>query len=130
MDFVSDAYAAYAWTDAFGVHGGDDTGGALDFISDEIPSGRKLTAATASENMLVGCFDGEYGEAYMLAGFTDPLYGKETDVMLAFDGVRSVAIYTATKDGCRVEATNIKNGKVNVTLPCGGGAFIVPLKGE
>lgn len=121
---IANAYKAYSWTETFAVHSENDQGSPLDSISDKIPSGRKIKKVTASENAIVGCFDGENGEAYMLCNMVDPMYDTSSDVTLTFDGCKYVAVYERGKEP-RVE--KLHGGAFSVTLSAGEGVFVVPL---
>ncbi len=121
---LADAIFAYSWTESFAVHGENDYGSALDFISDRVLENRTLKSVTATENVLVGCFDGEKGEAYLMTNFVDPQYETAVELTATFTDVQYVGVYTRGNEPCVVK---LENGKYSVNLGAGEAVFLVPL---
>lgn len=84
-----------------------------------------LDEVNSSQDSLIGCFENEQGyEGYMVVNFTEPLFNIENKIDMTFRGVDKAIIYV-NGEPCEKD---LKDGKLELTLGGGEGAFVVPYK--
>ena len=134
IQLFASAYRAYDFTKCMSVC--IQTYGAENFKSElkamntllDFTDRRYVSAMETEGNCLVGCFDREEDEAYMLVNYgypgeTDPI---ELTVTLK-GGATHIAVYGGKDYEGIPEVFAAKDGKLTLTLAPGDGKFIVPL---
>ncbi len=82
-----------------------------------------LTKVDSRYDAIVGCFDKEGQDGYMVVNYTAPDLNMTNMVTLTFEGCTQALVYT--EEG--VEQINlVADGSLRVTLGCGQAAFIIP----
>lgn len=103
------------------MSGKDDTFG--DIKDMEIKDTGSLTSITSRYDTIVGCFDKEGQDGFMVVNYTDPINDYTNAVTLTFENCTQALVYT--EDG--VKQVNLtENGEIRLTLDAGQGAFVIP----
>lgn len=72
---------------------------------------------------IVGCFDKDGQDGYMVVNYTAPDLDQTNMVTLTFPGCTRALVYT--EEG--TEQVNLVDGAIRLTLNCGQAAFIIPV---
>ena len=132
LQTFASAFLAYDWVRTFGITDFSDGQGstAIGLLSEDVDFSdrRYLSSVETTGDCLIGCFEREEDEGYLLVNFRDSRM-KEFEVSLTLKGEADyLAVYGgegATKDPEIVKA----NKQVcKITLKSGEGKFVVPLK--
>lgn len=121
----SSVYLSYDWVKAIPVSeaGGE---GSLELLMLGEPdfSNTSLKSATASEDTVIGCFNSDNGEAFMVVNYGDTKTQRQSLVELEFSSGKRVAIYG---EGEEPRIVKLKKGKLSLDIPVGAGYFITLL---
>ncbi len=83
-----------------------------------------LTGVTSRYDAIVGCFDKDGQDGYMVVNYTAPDLDQTNMVTLTFDGCTQVLVYT--EDGTQ-QLNLVDDGSVRITLGSGQAAFVIPV---
>ena len=119
----SNAYLSYDWEKLVSVYGEENSGmniafrlmGEADFTDTAIKS------VTASHDTIVGCFDSEYGEAFMLVNYENPVLQQSSSVEMEFTKGEYAAVYG--KDQAP-QIIKLEKGKLQLELGVSEGLFV------
>ncbi len=121
----SDAYLSYNWQKtAVAPKGGESENQAILMLGDTDFSNTAINNVAATEDTVVGCFNSDKGEAFMVVNYGDPSNKTPSDIEIEFSKGKYVAIYG---EGVEPEIVKLKNGKLNLELLTGEGLFITLL---
>ena len=101
----------------------------LDIANDatitETGNSRLASADVTGGRTLVGCMkDADGFDGYMIANAEAPRTNNAVTVTLQFNNATKVIVYKGTAK----ETKEIADGNLDVTLDCGEGAFVIPIK--
>lgn len=87
-----------------------------------------LSRSQSKLDTIVGTFEKDGENGYMVVNYTLPSGGKTNVVELSFNDATHAVVYTAGENG--IEATTVKlvEGGVRLSLDAGDGAFVIPVK--
>lgn len=89
---------------------------------------RYLSAVETAGDCLVGCFEGEAGEAYLLVNYGDPESTDEISLSLRLKGgAAAIGVYGGEDFSVDPVIIEGQKGVCKLTLKAGEGKFIVPL---
>ena len=84
-----------------------------------------LTKVESDYDSIVGCFENAEGyQGYMAVNFSEPLFNLDNKITLSFDNMTDAIVIKGEKK----ENVKLKEGKLQIILGAGKGAFIVPYK--
>ncbi len=83
-----------------------------------------LTKVDSRYDAIVGCFQKDGQDGYMVVNYTAPDLDMTNMVTLTFQGCTQALVYT--EDGVR-QVNLVEDGSIRVTLDCGQAAFIIPV---
>ena len=72
---------------------------------------------------IVGCFEKDGQDGYMVVNYTDPINDFTNAVTLKFEGCSQALVYT--EDGTK-QMNLTENGELRLILEAGQGAFVIP----
>lgn len=103
------------------MSGKDDVFG--DIRDLEIQETGSLTSLVSRYDAIVGCFEKDGQDGYMVVNYTDPINDYTNAVTLKFEGCSQALVYT--EEG--TEQVNLtENGELRLILEAGQGAFVIP----
>ncbi len=125
-------YLSFDWDGAMGILGSDNlsedpTYENSNFINivDPLEELRCASAVNGTQDTLIGQFTDEEGrDGLMVVNFTDPVYALNDAVHLEFKDANRAVVY---RNGER-KIYEVKDNKLDLTLACGEGVFIIPVK--
>lgn len=82
-----------------------------------------LTTVESRYDAIVGCFEKDGQDGYMVVNYTAPDLDLTNMVTLTFPGCTTALVYT--EEG--TQQVNLVDGAIRVTLGCGQAAFIIPV---
>lgn len=120
----SDVYLSYNWSKTVPVTpaGAKETY-ALKLINGSNFSGTSVEKVTAESDTVVGCFQSEKGEAFMVVNYATPSENKTTTSM-KFNRDGYVAVYGASGEP---EIVKLKKGELQLEMMAGEGRFVTLL---
>lgn len=84
----------------------------------------RIKSCTATQDTLIGVMADQNGyEGFMLTNQSTPQYPTQDSVSVTFKNATKALIYT---DGNEGKIVDLSNGKLDITLKAGGGAFVIP----
>lgn len=103
------------------MSGKDDTfGDVKDLLIQDTGS---LSSISSRYDTIVGCFEKDGQDGFMVVNYTEPILDMTNAVTLTFKNCSQVLVYTE-------EGTEVKNlteeGQLRLTLDAGQGAFVIP----
>lgn len=103
------------------MSGMDDTFGEVkDLLIEDTGS---LTSISSRYDTIVGCFEKDGQDGYMVVNYTEPINDYTNAVTLKFEGCSQALVYT--EEG--TEQMNLtENGELRLILEAGQGAFVIP----
>ncbi len=118
---------SYDWDAVKGIDGSKTSAYRVSGVAlNEFQDAKHYVSATASHDLIVSHFTSEqYGEAYMFVNFADR--GGNNKVKVKFKDCRAVAVYGRKGYDGTPEIIELEDGKLNLELKYGEGAFITPL---
>ncbi len=127
---LAPAFLSYKWKKSFGYTDMSDFNGsvAIAMLGEkaDFSDMQYVAEVTTNGDTLVGCFEGDGGEGYMLVNYcVQDSYTQEITLTLK-GGAKGVAIYGG-KDKAAGEVIKAKNGAVTLTLEPAEGLFVVLL---
>ncbi len=121
----SNVYLAYDWVKTVPVTKEGTRGEqALRLLGDVDFTDTAIKQVKTSEDVIVGCFDSERGEAFMLVNYGNPNEKKNATVEAEFLKGEYVAVYGIDS---QPQIMKLEKGKLSVTLPTGHGCFVTLL---
>ena len=94
-------------------------------LSNPLQSHERIKSVKANQDTVIGTFkDKNNNDAFMVVNFSDPAYGLSDTVELQLKGASKAVCYI---QGIR-SVVETKKGKLNLQLPPGNGAFVIPLQ--
>jgi len=85
----------------------------------------RIKSVKSSQDVIIGTFADSFdNQAFMFVNFSDPGLKTESKIETEFYNASKAVIY---KNGERT-VTELKNGKLELTLEAGNGAFVIPLQ--
>ena len=121
----SDAYLSYDWQKSVAVHkGGESENQAILMLTGDDFSNTAIKQIASTEDAVVGCFDSDNGEAFMVVNYGDPRQKKTSNIEIEFSKGRYVAIYG---EGAEPRIVKLENGKLNLEILTGEGLFVTIL---
>jgi hypothetical protein len=121
----SSVYLAYDWVKTVPVAKDGGRGGqALRLLGNIDFTDTAIKQVKTSEDVIVGCFDSEKGEAFMLVNYGNPSDKKNATVEMEFSKGKYAAIYGINNE---LQIVKLDDGKLSVMLPTGHGCFVTLL---
>ena len=90
-----------------------------DYVIDEA---NVLKKVDSRYDAIVGCFEQDGQDGYMVVNYTAPDLNLTNIITLTFDDCTTALVYT--EEG--TQQVNLVDGVLRVTLDCGEAAFIIP----
>ncbi len=98
----------------------------------------RIGSFTSTRDTLIGCFQNDNYDAFMLVNFEDPYYKRTDTVTIGLNGATRAYVYGRTKTnltGDEIEYSDVtgrvvdlKDGKLTVDIDYGDALFVIPLK--
>ena len=119
-------YLNYDWEGTMCVLGeGNTKNKCFSMLSNPLQSHERIKSVKANQDTVIGTFkDKNNNDAFMVVNFSDPAYGLSDTVELQLKGASKAVCYI---QGIR-SVVETKKGKLNLQLPPGNGAFVIPLQ--
>ena len=121
-------YLAFDWVKSVAVYEGEEP---IEYgmmrLQENLDDRKYVQDISANGDVLVGCFEKQGYEAYMLVSYVNPDEQGEVDITLTLQDKNALLVYTGNEktNGQRIEA---KDGKVKLTIPYGYAVFVIPTK--
>ena len=121
-------YLAFDWVKTVAVYEGEEP---IEYglmrLQENLDDRKYVQDISANGDVLVGCFEEQGYEAYMLVSYVNPDEQGEVDITLTLQDKNALLVYTGNKktNGQRIEAAD---GKVKLTIPYGYAIFVIPTK--
>ena len=124
---------SYDWDKTIGTSGYEKTSYSVasveydqEFKNEKFDNAKYYVSAKSTRDLLISRFESEeYGEAYMFVNFADK--DESTTAEIEFKDCESVRIYGKNGFDGTPETVKLENGKLNLNLEYGEGAFVVPV---
>ncbi len=127
---LASALLSYKWKKSFGYTDTSDFNGsvAIAMLGEEadLSDMRFLDSITTDGDTLVGCFEGEEDEGYMLVNYCIQESNTQNLTLKLKGGSRAVAVYGG-KDQAAGQIIMADGGALTLALEPGEGLFVVPL---
>jgi hypothetical protein len=121
----SNVYLAYDWVKTVPVAKEGERGSqALRLLGNIDFTDTAIKKVKTSEDVIVGCFDAEKDEAFMLVNYGNPSDKKNATVEMEFSKGKYAAIYGINNE---LQIVKLDDGKLSVMLPTGHGCFVTLL---
>lgn len=121
----SNVYLAYDWVKTVPVAKEGERGSqALRLLGNIDFTDTAIKKVKTSEDVIVGCFDAEKDEAFMLVNYGNPNGKKNAMVEMEISKGEYVAVYGLDS---QPQIVKLEKGKLSVTLSAGHGCFVVLL---
>lgn len=120
----SDAYLAYEWKKTVPLFKDGERSTAFRMLGSADFSGTAVKGVKATEETIVGCFEGEQGQAFMFVHYGDPETERNAAIDVEFSAGEYAAIYGVDKTP---KVVKLQDGKLNLQLTTGKGCFVTLL---
>jgi len=88
----------------------------------------RIKSVSATEDTIIGVMRDKSGyDGFMIVNQTLPSGNVKDKVSITFERAKKAIVY---KDGKPAQTVDLENGKLELTLKTGGGAFVIPLVGD
>ena len=119
-------YLSYEWTGTMTVLGeGNAKNKNFTMLEHAFTEHERIKSVKSSQDVIIGTFADSFdNQAFMFVNFSDPGLKTESRIETEFYNASKAVIY---KNGERT-VEELKNGKLELTLEAGNGAFVIPLQ--
>jgi len=125
------AFLSYDWVKTVGFTDEKDGEFAVELLKEkrDFSDRKNVKNVSANGDAIVGCFENEDGEGYMLVNYSLPSQKKVVEISVTLKKKRGfVAVYGGENYSGEPQIIQAENGVVNIKLKAGEGKFITPIK--
>ena len=85
-----------------------------------------LKTVSSRVDTVVGCFEKDGKDGYMVVNYTSPVVKKSDTVKLSFDGCKEALVFKSVGGKLQSENVRLLDGSYQITIQSGDCAFIIP----
>jgi hypothetical protein len=126
LSAFSSAYLSYDWMKSVAVAGSESQqiNQAFRYLSGADFADTSISQVSATKDTLVGCFNSDMGEAFMLVNYGNPVEKENSVIEMQFAKGEYAAVYGKDKEP---QIVKLEEGKLSVELLTGEGCFVTLL---